>query len=87
MPKEDEPDNSPLSIFTQLDEAWRIRSKTKREAPLKAAQEKMNASPIAEKLNYINDNYLDIIGDLEEMGQSEINGKKTLNGFFTITNC
>lgn len=82
-----ESDNSTLSIFTQLDEAWRIRSKAKREAPLKAAQERMNASPIAEKLNYINDNYLDIIGDLEEMGQSEINGKKTLNGFFTITNC
>jgi len=58
-----EPDNSPLSIFTQMEDAKNLPRKEVIAAE-KAAQERMDASPMAERLIYIHKNYYSLIQEL-----------------------
>lgn len=59
-------DSSPLSIFTQMDEAGKVKPRSKIPAAEKAAQERMDASPIADRLNYIHKNYYSLVQELIE---------------------
>lgn len=56
-------DNSPLSIFTQMEEAKKLPRKEVIAAE-KTAQERMDASPMADKLNYIHKNYYSLVQEL-----------------------
>lgn len=58
-----ETDNTPLSIFTQMEDAKKLPRKEVIAAE-KAAQERMDASPIADRLNYIHKNYYSLVQEL-----------------------